>query len=86
MADLLIPVANHLFTPDALKSAVDKAVSLNPDKANHLVGTVDANGAKVVLVIGNKGTVDKPAWALQTAFSKGWDGSSAFGASGSIAW
>lgn len=79
---LLIPVANHFFTPEALKTAVDKALADHPGKANVLKGTVDSTGAQVVLALSGAGG----NWTIQTAFGKNWDGSVAFGASGSIAW
>lgn len=85
MPDLLIPVglgSNHFFTPDALQKAVASAEADHPGKSNILKGTVDSNGAQVVLVMASQ----DGKWKLQTAFSKDWQGHSSLGASGSIAW
>ena len=79
---ILIPVANHFFSPDALKSAVADAIKDHPGKNNVLKGTVDSTGAQVVLGLsGVNGN-----WTVQTAFKKDWQGSYSFGASGSVAW
>lgn len=82
--DLLIPVGgtSHFFTPDALSKAVSDAQADHPGKDNVLKGTVDANGANVVLALAAK----DGKWKVATAFSKDWKGSQSFGATGSIAW
>lgn len=79
---LLIPIANHMFSPERLAAAVEQAEKDHPGKANVLKGTVDSQGVNVVLALGN----DAGTWKVQTAFTKDWTGSVAFGASGSVAW
>ena len=82
MADLLLPVGNHFFTPEALKAAVDAAEADHPGKNNVLKGTVDSNGANVVLGLASQ----DGRWKVQTAFAHDWTGSNTVGASGSVAW
>jgi hypothetical protein len=83
MADILLPTGGgHFFTPDALAKAITAAEANHPGKANVLQGAVDADGVKVVLVLGSQ----DGRWKVATSFAKDWTGSQAFGATGSVAW
>jgi len=82
MADLLIPIGAHFFTPEALQKVVAAAEADHPGKANVLAGTVDSSGASVVLALG----AQDGAWRVRTAFSHDWAGGNTFGAGGSVAW
>jgi hypothetical protein len=82
MADLLIPIGAHFFTPEALQKVVAAAEADHPGKANVLAGTVDSSGASVVLALG----AADGRWMVKTAFSHDWSGNSTFGAGGSVAW
>ncbi len=82
MADLLIPIGAHFFTPDALQKVVATAEADHPGKANVLAGTVDSTGASVVLAMGSA----DGNWKIRTAFSHDWQNGNTFGATGSIAW
>lgn len=46
-----IPIGAHLFTPEALQQAVLETSTLAADKKGALIGTVDAAGAHVALVV-----------------------------------
>jgi len=82
MADLLIPIGAHFFTPEALRKVVAAAEIDHPGKANVLAGTVDSNGTQVVLGLG----AADGSWKVAAAFAHEWQGSNTFGATGSIAW
>lgn len=74
-----LPVGGHFFTPEALQKAVTEATAnLPPDKKNVLIGTVDASGAKVALVMKSQDN----AWQIRTAFAHDWaTGDNSLGAS-----
>lgn len=78
----LVPIANHLFSPEKLKAAMADFQKENPGKQSGLKGSVDSNGVNVALVLGSEDGKLK----VITSFSKDWTGSVAFGAAGSIAW
>lgn len=60
-----------IFSQEALKQVVDKAVAENakPGDKGLLVGTVDNNGAQVVLTLELKNS-----WELQAAAGMKWTG------------
>ena len=82
MADLLIPIGAHFFTPEALQKVVAAAEADHPGKANVLAGTVDSSGAGVVLALG----AADGRWTVKTAFAHDWSTGNTFGVTGSIAW
>lgn len=86
MADtpqVLVPIGNHFFTPDALQKAVGAAVAAEANgHTNAIAGTVDSNGANVALVMTSK----DGNWQVKTAFAHDWTGNNSFGATGSYSW
>jgi hypothetical protein len=45
-----IALGGHLFSPEALQSAIQQTAGLAADKKGALIVTVDTNGAQVALV------------------------------------
>lgn len=80
--DVLLPIGGHLFSVDALKRAAADAAAEHPGKNNVLKGTVDADGANVVLAMKS----EDGHWTMQAAFSHDWQGKNTFGVGGSYAW
>lgn len=74
--NLTFPIGPHLFTPDALQKAIDDASKdMKPDAKGAVVGTVDASGAKVALIVNaNNG------WQIQAAIAHNWTGDTQAGA------
>ncbi len=46
-----IALGSHLFTPEALTAAIAKTDALQQGKKGALIGTIDANGVSVALVM-----------------------------------
>lgn len=68
LVNFAIPLGPHLFTPEALQKAMDDAAKdLKPDAKGAVVGTVDASGAKVALILQNQN-----GWQVQFAAAHDW--------------
>lgn len=75
MAEVLVPVGNHLFSPSALQSALDKAIphaNLAPGQQGAAVATVDSEGLKVALIFTSK----DDHWRVRGAYERDWAGQS----------
>lgn len=73
MPDVLVPVSNHLFSPDALQKALDKAIpkmDLAPGQQGGAVAAIDSEGVKVALMFTSKDS----HWRVRGAYERDWTG------------
>lgn len=84
MTEILVPLGKHLFSADALnKIAADAIGKIPPDKTSAIVGGVDADGAKVALVLTKHG--ERADVKFVTALEHDWAGGNSLGVSGVFA-
>lgn len=70
---ILVPVGTHLFSPDALQSALDRAIpqaSLEPGQHGAAAAAVDAEGVKVAVIF----TSHDDHWRVRGAYARDWSG------------
>jgi len=73
MAEILVPVSNHLFSPDALQKALDKAIpkmDLQPGQQGGAIAAIDSEGLTVALVFTSKDS----HWRVRGAYERDWSG------------
>lgn len=81
MANLSIPLGSHLFSPEALQKAVSDALPhIASGHTSALVGSFDAAGAKVTLVLSKDTAIGN--WKLETAIAFDPSGHPSFGTTG----
>jgi hypothetical protein len=64
-----IAIGSHLFSPEALQSAIQQTAGLTADKKGALIVTVDTGGAQVALVANLSSHIELQAagkWDLGT--------------------
>jgi hypothetical protein len=84
MANVLVPLGQHLFTPAQLDALAARALAEIPDdKHGGLVFDVDANGAQVAVVLQRH--AGPFAIKFVTAFTHTLEGDNTVGASGVVA-
>ena len=75
MADVLVPIGNHLFAPDQLQAALDRAIpkaDLEPGQHGAATAAIDAEGVKVALIFTSK----DDHWRVRGAYEHDWSGNS----------
>lgn len=73
MSDVQIPISGHFFTPQALQTALDRAIpaaDLGPDHHGAAVAAIDSEGVKTALIFTSKD--DK--WRVRAAWGHDWSG------------
>lgn len=73
MPQVLVPINNHMFSPDALQKALDKAIpkmDLQPGQQGGAIAAIDSEGIKVALVFTSKDS----HWRVRGAFERDWSG------------
>lgn len=79
-----IAIGSHLFAPDQLAKVLQDTVPApKPGQKGQVVGSVDATGAKVALIL----TPGDGHWTVEGAFVHDWaDGDNTVGAKVIYAW
>lgn len=71
MPGFTVPIGDHLFTPEALQKVLTDTIPTIPEGKTHAAAAaIDANGARVGLIIGTK----DGHWQAKTAFEHDWSG------------
>jgi hypothetical protein len=73
MPEVLVPVGRHLFSPDALQAALDKAIpqtALEPGQHGAAAAAIDAEGVKVAVIFTSK----DDHWRVRGAYEHDWFG------------
>jgi hypothetical protein len=73
MNGVLVPVSNHLFSPEALQAALDKAIpqaDLGPGQHGAATAAIDSDGVKVALLFTSK----DDHWRIRGAYEHDWSG------------
>ena len=77
--NLLVPVGNHFFTPEALQAAAAKALKDLPDgHTSAITGGVDSKGVETAIAFNSK----DGHFTATAAWQHDWSGNDTFGALG----
>jgi hypothetical protein len=69
-------MSGHLFTPDALQQIIQKMpLTVDPAKPHAMIGSVDANGVQVAVMMKFADT-----WTVQGVLEHTWTGDTTVGA------
>src|SRR6476646_7613429 len=83
MSDFLVPVGNHLFSPEQLQAIAAKTLKDLPSDHTSAIGFgVDTTGANVEVVVADKGG----HFPAVPAFQHDWTGNTNVGGDGRFSW